>query len=113
VSWVTSDGNVQSHNSHRAYLHFLEHSATIHPLAAVDFQRLTLTQDAGSFAVKARSCRRTTSKHSARICQGRASTRTTRLDSTGVIVIGYHVWQNTFHGSEDVVGRTVILNGRP
>ena len=53
VSWVTADGNVQSHNSYRAYLHFLEHSATVRPLAAVDFQRLTLTQDNGSFAVKA------------------------------------------------------------
>jgi predicted permease len=36
-----------------------------------------------------------------------------RLDSSGVLVIGYHVWQNTFHGAEDVVGRTVSLNGRP
>src|SRR3954462_3139538 len=53
VSWVNADGNPQAHNSYRAYLYFLEHSATIRPLAAIDFQRLTLTHENGSFAVKA------------------------------------------------------------
>ena len=53
VSWVTADGNVQTHNSYRAYLHFLEHSTTVRPLAAIDFQRLTLTHENGSFAVHA------------------------------------------------------------
>src|SRR4051812_46584134 len=53
VSWVNADGRVQTHNSYRAYRHFLEHSATIRPLTAVDFQRLTLTDDNGSFAVRA------------------------------------------------------------
>ena len=115
VSWVTSDGNVQSHNSYLAYLHFLEHSATIRPLAAVDFQRLTLTQDNGSFAVKATLVSSNYFETlRANLVKGRGfNADDVRLDSTGVLVIGYHVWQNTFHGAEDVVGRTVSLNGRP
>src|SRR4051812_38327256 len=53
VSWVTTEGSPQAHNSYRAYLYLLEHSVTLRPLAAVDFQRLTLTHDNGSFAVRA------------------------------------------------------------
>jgi hypothetical protein len=53
VSWVTAEGDIQMHNGYRAYLHFLEHSTTVRPLAAVDFQRLTLTHHEGSFAVRA------------------------------------------------------------
>ena len=115
VSWVSADGNVQSHISHLAYLHFLEHSATLHPLAAVDFQRLTLTHDNGSFAVKATLVSSNYFETlRANLVQGRGfSADDARLDSAGVLVIGYHVWQNTFHGAADVVGRTVSLNGRP
>jgi predicted permease len=115
VSWVTAEGNVQSHNSYRAYLYFLEHSATIRPLAAVDFQRLALTHDNGSFAVKATLVSSNYFETlRANLVQGRGfNADDARLDSAGVLVIGYHVWQNTFHGAADVVGRTVSLNGRP
>ena len=115
VSWVNADGNVQAHNSYRAYLHFLEHSATIRPLAAVDFQRLTLTQDNGSFAVKATLVSSNYFETlRANLVKGRGfNADDVRLDSSGVLVIGYHVWQNTFHGAGDVVGRTVSLNGHP
>jgi predicted permease len=113
VSWVTADGNVQSHNSYRAYLHFLEHSATLRPLAAIDFQRLTLTHENGSFAVKATLV---SSNYfdtiRANVVKGRSfNADDVRLDSSGVLVIGHHVWQNTFHGAEDIVGRRVTLNG--
>jgi len=115
VSWSTLDGNVQSHNSYRAYLHFFEHSATVRPLAAVDFQRFTLTHDNGSFAVKATVVSpnyfETLRAH---LVKGRTfDSDDARLDSSGVLVIGHHVWQNTFHGADDVVGRIVSLNGRP
>jgi predicted permease len=115
VSWVTADGAPQSANSYRAYLYFLEHSATLRPLAAVDFQRLTLTQENGSFAVKATLVSpnyfETLRAH---LVKGRAfNENDARLDSSGVVVIGYHLWQNTFHGTEDVIGRTVRLNGQP
>ena len=115
VSWMTADGSVQSHNSYRVYLHFLEHSATLLPLAAVDFQRLTLTQDNGSFAVKATLVSSNYFETlRANLVKGRGfNADDVRLDSAGVLVIGHHVWQNTFHGAEDVVGRTVSLNGRP
>ncbi len=115
VSWVTADGNVQTHNSYRAYLHFLEHSATVRPLAAVDFQRLTLTQDNGSFAVKATLVSPNYFETlRAYLVKGRTfNANDARLGGSAVLVIGHHVWQNTFHGADDVVGRTVSLNGRP
>jgi predicted permease len=115
VSWVTTDGNVQSHNNYPVYLHFLEHSATVHPLAAVDFQRLTLTEDHGSFAVKATLVSPNYFETlGANLVKGRGfNAEDARLDSSGVLVIAHHVWQNTFNGAEDIVGRTVSLNGLP
>ncbi len=116
VSWVTADGNVQTFNSYPAYRHFLEHSTTVRPLAAVDFaaahpdggQRQLCRQSDARFAELLR--------HAWRESRSRAgaSTRTT-CGSTAPrsLVIAHHVWQNTFNGAADVVGRTVSLNGRP
>src|SRR3954470_5935015 len=111
VSWVNADGNPQAHNSYRAYLYFVEHSATIRPLAATDFQRLTLTHDSGSFAVKATVVSPNYFETlGARLVKGRAFNQDdARLDSSGVVVIAHHLWQNTFQGVDDVVGRTVSL----
>lgn len=115
VSWVTVEGNPQAHNSYQAYLYFLEHSATLRPLAATDFQRLTLTHDNGSFAVKATLVSPNYfDTLGVRLVKGRTfNADDARLNSSGVVVIGHHVWQNSFQGADDVVGRTVSLNGRP
>jgi putative ABC transport system permease protein len=115
VSWVTADGNVQSHNSYRAYLYFLEHSATVRPLAAVDFQRLTLAHDNGSFAVKATLVSPNYfDTLRAHLAKGRSfNADDARLDSSGVVVIAHHLWQNMFHGDDGVVGQAVSLNGVP
>ena len=115
VSWVNADGNPQAHNNYRAYLYFLEHSATIRPLAAIDFQRLTLTHENGSFAVKATVVSPNYFETlGARLVKGRPfNLDDARLDSSGVVVIAHHLWQNSFQGADDVVGRSVSLNGRP
>jgi predicted permease len=115
VSWMSTEGIVQAHNSYRAYLYLLEHSVTLRPLAAVDFQRLTLTHDNGSFAVKATLVSPNYfDTLAAHLVKGRSFTADeARADSFAVVVIGYHVWQNTFQGTDDVIGRSVNLNGRP
>jgi predicted permease len=115
VSWVTPEGNPQAHNSYGAYLYFLEHSATIRPLMAADFQRLTLTHENGSFAVKATLVSPNYFETlGARLVKGRTFRQDdARLDSPGVVVIAHHVWLNVFQGADDVLGRTVSLNGRP
>jgi predicted permease len=115
VSWVTADGTVQAHGSYRAYEQFLAGSATLRPLAAADFQRLTLTLDTGSFAVRATLVSRNYfDTLGAHLIKGRGFTpEDARLDNSGVVVIGHHLWQNAFQGADDVVGRTVNLNGRP
>jgi predicted permease len=116
VTWVTADGDIQTHNSYDAYRHFVAHSATVRPLAAIDFQRLTLTGDTGTFAVRATL----TSPNyfeamGARVVKGSPfNAADARLDNSGVVVvIAYHVWQNAFAGADDIVGRAVSLNGRP
>jgi putative ABC transport system permease protein len=115
VSWMTTEGNVQSHNSYRAYLDLFEHSKALRPLAAIDFQRLTLSHENGSFQVRATLVSPNYFETlGARIVKGRPfNVEDARIDSSGVVIIGYHVWQNTFQGAEDVVGRTVNLNGQP
>jgi predicted permease len=115
VSWVSTEGIVQAHNSYSAYPYLLEHSTTVRPLAATDFQRLTLTHDNGSFAVKATLVSPNYfDTLGARLIKGRSFTAAEALaDSSAVVVIGYHVWQNTFQGADDVIGRNVSLNGRP
>jgi predicted permease len=115
VSWVSTEGIVQAHNSYSAYRYLLEHSTTVRPLAATDFQRLTLTHDNGSFAVKATLVSPNYfDALGARLVKGRSFTADeARADSSAVVVIGYHVWQNTFQGADDVIGRGVSLNGRP
>ena len=53
VSWVAENGDIETHAGHRVYTHFLEHSTALQPIAAFDFQRVTLTHDNGSYAVRA------------------------------------------------------------
>lgn len=116
VSWVTAEGGVQAHNSYEAYRYFQQHSVTLRPLAAVDFQRLTLAADAGTFAVRATLVSSNYFETlDARVVKGRPfNAADARLDSSGVaVVIAHHLWQNMFGGTNEIVGRRVSLNGRP
>jgi predicted permease len=116
VSWVTAEGDVQAHNSYEAYRYLLEHSGSIRQLAAVDFQRLTLTADSGTFAVRATlGSPNYFETLGARVVKGRPfdGEGAGAVNSGVVVVIAHHLWQNVFGGADDIVGRQVGLNGRP
>ena len=52
VSWVADNGDIETHNNHLVYTHFLEHSTAFRPVAAFDFARLTVTHEDGSYAMR-------------------------------------------------------------
>ncbi len=116
VSWVADNGDVETHNNHLVYTHFLEHSTAFRPVAAFDFARLTMTHDDGSYAMRAGMVSPNYfDTLGVRLVKGRAFTldEAARGTSGLVVVIGHHVWQNSFAGADTVVGRSLLLNGVP
>ena len=116
VSWVAEDGATQAHNHYRVYSYFRDHSATIRPLAAFDFQRVTLSHANGSYAMLAGLV---SSNYfdtlGVRFAKGRGLTvdEAERGASGLVVVLSHEAWQGSFEGADDVVGRQVSVNGFP
>jgi putative ABC transport system permease protein len=51
LSWVAEHGDIETHAEHRVFAQFQEQSTALQ-IAAVDFQRVTLTHDNGSYAAR-------------------------------------------------------------
>ena len=116
VSWVADDGFVQSHHTYRVYAFLREHSTTLQPLAAADFQRATLTHPAGSYAVSAGIVSANYFESlGVRLVRGRTFTaeEADRGASGLIAVIGHELWQTTFEGTESIVGQQISVNGQP
>jgi predicted permease len=113
VSWVHDDGFVNTHNGHRAYTHFLERGTLLQPIAAFDFQRVTMTHDNGSAAARLGIVSANYFETlGVRLVKGRAFTAEEASGSAGLTaIIAHHVWQNVFQGRDDVVGQPLVLNG--
>ena len=52
ISWVAENGDIETHAGYPVFAHFQEQSTALQ-IAAVDFQRVTLTHDNGSYAARA------------------------------------------------------------
>jgi predicted permease len=116
VSWVAEDGFIQAHNHHRVYSYFRDHSAALRPLAAFDFQRVTLSHPHGSYAVNAGLVSPNYFETlGLRLAEGRAFTvdEAERGVSGLVVVLSHELWQGPFEGADDIVGRHVSVNGFP
>jgi predicted permease len=116
VSWVEESGQIETHNSYRVFSHFIAQSTTLQPIAAFDFQRITLTHDNGSDAVRAGIVSANYFETlGVRLVKGRSFTAQEAAHGTSglVVVIAHHLWQNAFQGSDDIVGRSTTLNGQP
>ena len=116
VSWVGENGDIHTHNAYRVYSHFLEHSTTLRPIAAIDFQRVTLTHDNGSFAGHASIVSPNYFEtFGVRLVKGRSFTAEEAARGTSglVVVIAHHFWQNAFGGVDDIAGRSLLINGQP
>ena len=114
VSWVTDTGEIETHAEHRVFEHFRDQSTAVQ-IAAVDFQRVTLTHDNGSYAARVGIVSENYfDTLGVRLVQGRSFTRAEgeRGPSGLVAVIGHHVWQRAFGGADDIIGRSVAVNGQ-
>jgi predicted permease len=115
ISWVGENGDIETHAEHRVFAHFQEQITALQ-IAAVDFQRVTLTHENGSYAARAGIVSANYFETlGVRLVKGRSFTaeEAERGTSGLVAVIGHHVWQNTFGGIDDVVGQAVAVNGQP
>ena len=115
LSWVAENGDIETHAGYRVFERFQEQSTSLQ-IAAADFQRVTLTHDNGSYAARAGIVSPSYFETlGIRFIKGRAFTRDEAERGTSglVAVIGHHVWRNAFAGIPDIVGQTVVVNGRP
>ena len=115
VSWVGENGEVETHNSYRVYSHFFANSTTVRPMMAVDFARLTLTTENGSFAVRvgivSANYFETLGVH---LVKGRTFTAEEANPSSALVAVAaHHIWQNHLQGADAIVGRSIALNGQP
>jgi hypothetical protein len=107
LSWVAENGDIETHAEHRVFAHFQEQSAALQ-IAAVDFQRVTLTHDNGSYAARlAIVSPNYFDTLGIRLVHGRSFTQDEAERGTSglVVVIGHHVWQNSFGGIHNIVGQ--------
>jgi predicted permease len=116
VSWVAENGDINTHAERPVYTYLLGHSTAFNPIAAFDFDRLTLTLDSGSYAVRAGVISPNYFEtFGVRVIKGRGfGPDAAGADDTGLpIVVSHHVWQNWFGGSDAIVGQSVTVNGQP
>jgi predicted permease len=112
----TINGRPEPTHSYPEYLEYVSASTTVRPLLAYGFERFTLTMPAGSFAFRGGLV---TNNYfgtlGVQLLRGRAFTDDeNRLGASGLVaVVSYRVWQEQFHGAEDVIGQAVVLNGHP
>ena len=115
-SWVNDEGDVETHTPYRVYAHFVEHSRTLQSIAAVDFQRVTLTHPNGSYAVRVSIVSPNYFETlGARLAAGRSFTAAEASGGASglVVVVADHLAQHALGGINKVVGEAVALNGQP
>jgi predicted permease len=101
-----------------SYSHYLDYSTntrTMRSLAAFGGARFTVTAPDGSYELRGQ---RVSANYFTTLGVQLARGRTfTPDESSGAAslaaVIAYHVWQNQFHGAEDIIGRTISVSGLP
>lgn len=115
VSWVAETGNIETHAEHRVFAHFQEQSTALQ-IAAMDFQRITLTHANGSYAARIGIVSPNYFETlGVRLEKGRSFTAEEARGGTSglVVVIAHHVWRNYFGGIDDIIGQAVAVNGHP
>ncbi len=115
LSWVADTGDVETHTEHQVFAHFQAQSTALQ-IAAMDFQRVTLTYANGSYAARIGIVSPNYfDTLGVRLVTGRSfTTEEAERGSSGlIVVIGHHVWQNSFGGIHDIVGQVVAVNGQP
>ena len=97
------------------YQDYASQATTVRPLVAANFEALTLILADGSYAVRGASVTRNYfDTLGVQLARGRTFTEDEyQLGASGLVaVIGYRLWQDHFQGSDAVVGRSILVNGR-
>jgi hypothetical protein len=116
VFGLTENGRLEDpSNSFPNYLDYAAQSRTMQSLLAFGFDRITTTLPDGTYELRGELVTPnyfdTLGVH---LVKGRAFTKSEVSGASGLVaVIAWHVWQNQFHGQENIVGRPVVLNGIP
>ena len=115
LSWVAENGDVETHTEHSVFADFQQQTTALQ-IAAFDFQRVTMTHEKGSYAARVGIVSPNYFETlGVRLIKGRSFTadEAERGTSGLVVVIGHHVWQNAFGGTDAIVGQAVAVNGHP
>src|SRR5439155_2307003 len=103
-------------HSYPEYLEFAAQTKTLRSLTGYGPERITFATESGTSAIVGSYV---TANYfqtlGVQFAKGRAFTPAdNRLDVSGLVaVISYRIWQEQFHGAEDVIGRSVMVNGYP
>ena len=105
-------------NSYPNYLDYAASTRTMSSLAAfasVGGGRFTASMRDGTYEIRGtlvtRNALQTLGVH---LIRGREFTADEARGAAPLAaIIAYHVWQNQFHGAEDALGQTIVLNGHP
>lgn len=109
MGWTGERGYSNPFNRYLVYENFRDHSKTLDRVIGSDGDRRTLHHENGSYAVTAGLV--TPNYFEAlgvRFAKGRAFSA-----DEPAVVISHRVWENYFRGADDIVGKSVMLSGRP
>jgi predicted permease len=109
MGWTGEQGFSHPFNRYLVYENFRDHSKTLDRVIGSDGDRRTLHYENGSYAVRAGLV--TSNFFEAlgvRFAKGRAFSA-----EEPAVVISHRVWENYFQSTEDIVGKGVMLSGRP
>ncbi len=115
LSWTDERGEVWAEKSYEQYVQIAAQSRTLDPLLACNYQRVALGTEGGTYFVRAGLVSQNYFETlRIRLVKGRApSPEESRPDAAGLVgVISHRIWQEQFGGVEDVVGRSLTINGR-
>jgi predicted permease len=101
--------------SYPEYLDYALNTQTLHSLTAYGGARFSVTAPDGSYELRGQ---RVTANYfdtlGVHFARGRGFTPDEASGATSLAaVIAWHVWQNQFHGAEDIIGRTILVSGLP
>ncbi|MEO7190103.1 MAG: ABC transporter permease [Vicinamibacterales bacterium] len=115
LSWINARGEPRAENSYERYLRLATETRTLDPLLACGYQRVAVSTDDGTYAVRAGLVSQNYFETlGVDLERGRApSADESQPGALGLIaVISDRFWHEHFHGAEDVIGRSLVVNGQ-
>jgi predicted permease len=108
-------GETSPEFSYAHYLDYALNTQTMRSLTAFGGARFTVTAPDGSYELRGqRVAPNYFETLGVTLARGRFFTpEEARGSGSLAAIIAYHVWQNQFHGAEDIIGRAILVSGLP